>query len=102
MITRTYPVWRRAADLPVFRALGDPFRPDTWSRIEFRSRDCVSWPLDLDDFTTGASDYGISSDEIYCPCDVALHPWDGSAGDMLRMIYDHCATAGHPKPRYEP
>lgn len=100
MITRRYPVWRRATDLPLLRDLA--FLP-WW--VEFRAvenSDYHLWPLDLDSFTTGRSDYEVLSDEINCPCGAILYPWDGTAGEMLRMIYGHCEASGHPKPRYEP
>lgn len=57
--------------------------------------------LNLDGFMTGPSDYDTSSDEVYCPCGATLPGWDGSAGELLRMIYRHCGAAGHPKPRFD-
>lgn len=67
-------------------------------RIVFRASGIYGFPLSYDDFTTGASDYDVSSDEIYCPCD-AVMPWAGDAGDLLRRIDDHCrSTLGHPMP----
>lgn len=63
--------------------------------------DYYDWPLDYDSFMTGPSDYDMPSDEVYCPCGETLAPWDGTAGELLRMIYRHCAKAGHPKPRFD-
>jgi hypothetical protein len=65
------------------------------------SADHYEWPLSYDSFSTGPSEEEVPSDEIYCPCGKTLE-WDGTAGDMLRVIAQHCGTAGHPKPRYEP
>lgn len=59
-------------------------------------------PFSYDAFTAGASDYDMSSDEIYCPCGVTLGSWDGSIGTALRMIVEHCVNAGHPQPVIEP
>ena len=65
------------------------------------SADFYSTPLDLDDFVTGASDYDMLSDEIYCPCGATLPDWDGTAGDLLRMIYGHCEGMAHPRPVFD-
>lgn len=66
--------------------------------IGYRPSGIYSFPLSYDDFVTGASDYDMASDEIYCPCDATL-PWGGDAGELLRRIDDHCkATPGHPMP----
>lgn len=62
---------------------------------------CFDFPMSYDNFVAGASDYGTSSDEIYCPCGEGLS-WDGSVGDAIRQADHHCATADHPKPRHEP
>lgn len=63
--------------------------------------DHFTWPLDLDDFVTGQSDYDMSDDEVYCPCGVVLHDVGSSAGEILRAIYRHCGAAGHPRPAFD-
>jgi len=56
-------------------------------------------PLSYDAFLTGPSDYDSLSDEIYCPCGQVLS-WDGTVGEALRLIDDHCGnTPGHPLPK---
>lgn len=104
-MTRTFGVWRRASDLPLWRMMGDRIPVGPWPlKIQwcaFEITDYFARPLDLDSFMTGASEYDISSDEAYCPCGATLPNWDGSAGDLLRMIYQHCGAAGHPMPRFE-
>lgn len=54
-------------------------------------------PLSFDAFWTGASEYDISSDEVYCPCGATI-TWDGNVGSALRSIIEHCKSAGHPLP----
>ena len=65
------------------------------------SADYYSWPLDLDDFVTGQSDYDMPSDEVYCPCGATLPGWDGTVGHLLRLVGDHCHKAQHPRPKVE-
>lgn len=96
---KRYPVWRRAGDLVLTRATGHrDFRVENHS-IELR--DYFEAPLDLDSFLTGPSDYEMPSDEVYCPCGDALGGWDGTAGELLRLIYQHCENKGHPRPVFE-
>lgn len=97
-----YPVWRYqivdlrmpigAAHRRIHIARGPEFGP---------SADWYSYPLDLDDFSTGPSEYELASDEVYCPCGATLPEWDGTAGHLLRLISDHCHKAGHPTPKIE-
>lgn len=103
-ITRTFPLWRGAAAVELWIPAG------TRHKVVFVARGPeMSWsadwydsPLDLDAFNTGASDYDTPADELYCPCGATLPGWDGNVATALRMIFDHCAKAGHPKPRFEP
>jgi len=103
MITRTFPVWR--GQIFPLRNIGHPARPP--QLVQFIASDYgpgadfFPWPLDLDGFTTGPSDYDMSSDEVYCPCGDTLSGWDGTAGHLLRLIYQHCVTSAHPRPRFE-
>lgn len=97
-VTRTFPVWRGQIVTTVKMGLRE-FRADFFA---IESRDFFPWPMDLDGFTTGPSDYDSPSDEVYCPCGATLPGWDGTAGHLLRLIHHHCETSGHPKPRYEP
>lgn len=60
-----------------------------------------SWPMVYDNFATGSSDYDMASDEVYCPCGETLSCWDGTAGQLIRMIDQHCRTSGHPMPKLE-
>lgn len=117
-IDRRFPKWRDAEVLDLWVPVGtgtpwfDPghprYRPP--SRRAFLARgpefgigssDFYSTPLDLDDFVTGPSDYDMPSDEVYCPCGATLPGWDGSAGTLLRMIYQHCGASGHPRPVFD-
>ena len=43
----------------------------------------------------------MASDEAYCPCGETIRDWGSSAGELLRAIYAHCGSAGHPRPRFE-
>lgn len=63
--------------------------------------DWHEWPLCLDGFVTGASEYDGLSDEVYCPCGDTLSGWDGTAAHLLRLIYQHCESKGHPRPVFE-
>lgn len=102
MITRTFPVWR--GEIFPLRDIGFPGRQQLVQFIATDygpSADFYPWPLDLDAFTTGPSDYDMSSDEAYCPCGATLSGWDGTAAHLLRLIYQHCATSAHPRPRFE-
>lgn len=102
-LSRQWPVWRnQIVDLwvpagskhrIVFLAKGPEFGVP--------SADWYSMPLDLDDFMTGPSDYDSPSDEVYCPCGATLPEWDGTAGELLRLIYRHCGAAGHPRPAFD-
>lgn len=106
MITRTFPIWQYAGDMVIFRDIAFPGRPA--QLVQFIASDYgpnaafYGWPLDLDGFTTGPSDYDTPSDEVYCPCGATLDGWDGTAGHLLRLIHHHCETSAHPRPRYEP
>jgi len=102
-IDRRFAVWRNPI-LDLWVPAGTQHRRVFYARgPEFGvgSADYYSWPLDLDDFVTGASEYDSPSDEIYCPCGATLVGWDGSAGHLLRAIDAHCHSAGHPIPRFE-
>lgn len=102
-INRTFPKWRDAERLDLLVPAG------TQHRIVFVAKgpefkwvaDFFSTPLDLDDFATGPSDYDTPSDEVYCPCGATLPDWDGTAGDLLRMIYGHCEGMAHPRPVFD-
>ena len=102
-LSRLYPKWRDAELLDlwvpagtkhrrVFLAKGPEFGPEA---------SFYSFPLSLDDFTTGPSDYEMPSDEAYCPCGAVLPDWGSSAADLLRAIYQHCGAAGHPRPTFD-
>jgi hypothetical protein len=93
-----YPVWRRAIDLDLTKLTG--YRDYRVTFTPLPQKDYFEFPLNYDDFLTGVSDYDTNSDEIYCPCDTML-PWDGTAGDLLRRIAQHCGSSGHPMPRFE-
>lgn len=97
-ITRIFPAWRYASDFSLQRMLNSNYLVE-WRAFELN--DYFAWPLDLDAFTTGTSDYDLASDEAYCPCGVTMPNWDGSAGHLLRLIYHHCAVSGHPIPRFD-
>jgi hypothetical protein len=88
-------VWRYPIAFAWHRVGAGPFRTPFIGRL---GRDYFGWPLSYDEFETGASDYEMSSDEIYCPCG-AVMCWDGDAGDLLRRIDDHCkSNPSHPMP----
>jgi hypothetical protein len=92
-------VWRYPI-IELWVPIGYPGRAEPLSfSLRFHlGKDYFGFPLSYDDFTTGASEPDILSDEIYCPCGVTM-PWGGDAGDLLRRIDDHCkATPGHPMP----
>jgi hypothetical protein len=105
-----FPIWRNATTLSLWMPYGAPWKPGQDHVRMFiakgpefgaSSADYHSFPLDLDDFVTGPSEYGALSDEAYCPCGAVIR-WDGgSAGELLRAIYWHCAQAGHPRPEYD-
>jgi len=109
-----YPIWRYATDLPVYRALTGPSRtvfrradgdvvltgPEqvtwltrfcAWAGADYTDRD---FTLDL--FLAVDSGYAL---DVTCPCGQWLSGDD--AGDLLREIYQHCGSAGHPRPRFE-
>lgn len=71
------------------------------AKVAHVPQDYYEWPLSYDNFTTGASDYDMSSDEAYCPCGDTL-PWpDGDLGSLLRVVLTHCGASGHPVPSFE-
>jgi hypothetical protein len=101
---RTFPKWRQAGSLELWVPAGTKHRRVFLAKgPEFAApaADFHSWPLDLDDFHTGPSDYEMPSDEAYCPCGHTLRDWGVSAGELLRAIYRHCGAAGHPMPRFD-
>jgi hypothetical protein len=108
-LRRQVPVWRdQIVDLlvPAGSQHRQPFlrRAFVARGPEYGSPDAHfhSFPLDLDDFATGASERGGFGDEVYCPCGATIEDWDGTAGGLLRSIYAHCKKAKHPKPVFEP
>lgn len=103
-IDRRFPKWRDAEVLDLWVPAGTKHRIVFLAKgPEFGggSADFYSTPLDLDDFATGASDYDMLSNEVYCPCGATLPDWDGTAGDLLRIIYRHAGAAGHPRPVFD-
>ena len=102
-MTRTFPCWRSAGLLPVYRTLvGEARRGPgrmTW-QTQFRPMNGVDYfpvTLDLDAFEF--NDPEMSSTDVTCPCGEGIVGLD--VGDLLREIYRHCAEAGHPRPIFE-
>lgn len=108
-------VWRRAADLPVYRSLLGPSRmmlrradgdvitvtgpgQVTWLTQfhPWADRDYADREFTLDVFRSGDEGYALN---VTCPCGEDLFGDD--VGDLLREIYKHCGAAGHPRPRFE-
>jgi hypothetical protein len=109
-IDRRFAVWRKATTLALWVPYGAPWEPGQDHVRMFIAQsypgpsaaaDYYDWPFSLDGFGTGPSEYDQSSDEVYCPCGAILPAWDGTVGDLLRMIYQHCADMRHPTPRLE-
>jgi len=102
-LAHRYPKWRDAERLDLWVPAGTQYRRVFIAHgPEFAlGADHFSWPLDLDDFATGASDYDMLDDEIYCPCGAVLPDIASSLGEKLRAVYQHCGAAGHPMPRFD-
>jgi hypothetical protein len=57
--------------------------------------DYFPYPLTFASFFTGQSEYEVPSDEVYCPCGLAL-PWDDrNLGTAVEIADEHIEQA-HP------
>jgi hypothetical protein len=102
-LRRQWPKWRDAERLDLWVPAGTHHRRVFIAHgPEFAlGADFFTFPLDLDDFVTGQSEWDSPSDEAYCPCGEVLPDVGSSVGDTLRAIYKHCGAAGHPIPRFD-
>jgi len=105
-LDRTFPVWRYAGDIPVFRTLAGPRREQHgdvtivhhWQPYEWRTQfhawagtDYTDIDLDLSSFVLLGDDESPKGAE--CPCGDLIGAED--VGELLDNIGGHC-QARHP------